>query len=250
MRHLTPRVLILLLLTAALMTSCVVGVESRPVDAPREAMPEQPMATAAEKVVSLATLTGVPTFDPNNPGPTPTAVFGLPGATPAPTRTPLAPSDSLAGMGLEMGMIADPYAQIQLSFPAGWSITPVDEAIKAEANSYITLIESPPDAVPSGIPMRLELVVLKGGDNYEKALELRMEELRGHGWVAERSEGLNLPSGEPANIFWLTTPEGQIAQMVTVINGNTILLTGMGDLFLFNPIAASLQRLTASKPGG
>ena len=54
----------------------------------------------------------------------------------------------------------------------------------------------------------------------------------------------------PANIWRLDTPEGKIAQMVTVIDGNIILLTGMGDLFLFDPIAVSLQQLTTTKPGG
>lgn len=251
MRILAPRLMIVCTLLAIFTAACV-GVESRPVVPPDPAIPfpTNPTLTMEEKVVSLATLTGVPTFDPNNPGPTPTNVFGLPGSTPAPTRTPLAPSDSLAGMGLEMGMLADPVAGIQLSFPAGWSIEPVDEATKAEADYYTTGITSPSEAVPSGVPMKLALTVQKGPFTNEKAIELRMAEFGNPGWAIEAEETLTLPSGEPATIWRVDTPEGKIAQMVTVIDENIILLTGMGDLFLFDPIAASLQQLTATKPGG
>lgn len=255
MRILAPRLLIVFALLAIFTASCV-GVESRPAVAPPPAVdpgmpfPMNPTLTMEEKVVSLATLTGVPTFDPNNPGPTPTMVDGLPGSTPAPTRTPLAPSDSLEGMGLEMGMIADPLAGIQLSFPAGWSVTPVDEETKANAAVYMTGIESPPEAVPSGIPMSLALTVQKGPYTFEKAINLRMVEFQNIGWKVESELPLTLPSGEPATIWRVDTPEGKIAQMVTVIDENIILLTGMGDLFLFDPIAASLQQLTATKPGG
>lgn len=255
MRILAPRLLIVFALLAIFTASCV-GAESRPAVAPPPAVdpgmpfPTNPTLTMEEKVVSLATLTGVPTFDPSNPGPTPTAVDGLPGSTPAPTRTPLAPSDSLEGMGLEMGMIADPLAGIQLSFPAGWSVTPVDEETKAKAAVYVTGIESPPEAVPSGIPMSLALTVQKGPYTYEKAINLRMVEFQNIGWKVESELPLTLPSGEAATIWRVDTPEGKIAQMVTVIDENIILLTGMGDLFLFDPIAASLQQLTDTKPGG
>ena len=249
MHTFTPRLLIVFVLLVMVTASCV-GVESRPAVDPGIPFPMNPTLTMEEKVVSLATLTGVPTFDPNNPGPTPTMVDGLPGSTPAPTRTPLAPSDSLAGMGLEMGMIADPVAGIQLSFPAGWSVEPADEATKAEADYYTTGITSPSEAVPSGIPMKLALTVQKGPYTFGNAMELRKVEFQNPGWVITEEESLTLPSGEPAMIWRLDTPEGSIAQMVTVIDENIILLTGMGDLFLFNPIAASLQQLTATKPGG
>lgn len=255
MRILAPRLLVVLMLLAIFTASCV-GVESRPVMPPQPAVdpampfPMNPTLTMEEKVVSLATLTSVPAFDPNSPGPTPTPVMGLPGSTPAPTRTPLTPSDSLEGLGLPMGMIADPVAQIQLSFPAGWSVEPVDEATKAELDTYTIGISSPPEAVPSGIPLNLALTVQKGEHTYEQALELRKVEFQNPGWAIKDEKSLTLPSGEPAMIWRLDTPEGSIAQMVTVIDENIILLTGMGDLFLFDPIAASLQQLTASKPGG
>lgn len=257
MRSLTPILFVLLILTAIIAASCSVGVESRPVNAPMQ-MPTQP--TAEEKVVSMATLTTMPTFDPNVLPATPTPLApgeSLPGPTPTPVNppvrqspTPLSRTDVLEGTGIPVGMIADPTAGIQLSFPEGWSILPVDEATKANASMYMMQISSPPEAVPSGVPMVLALTVQKGSYTYEEAVKLRLAEYQNPGWAILSDEPLTLPSGEPANIWRLDTPEGRIAQMVTVIDGNIILLTGMGDLFLFDPIAASLQRLTASKPGG
>lgn len=192
--------------------------------------------TPPEKAAVMVTVTTAPTADPNLPAESyPTN----------PTRTPLAVSDPLGGV--QMGMITDDAARIQLTFPAGWSVTPVDEAVKQTAAVYTTRIESPAGDPLSPEPLRMELTVQKGPLTFEKALGAREAEFANLGWAVASVESWALPSGEPASLWNLESAEGPLAQMMTVIDGQVIILTGRGDLFLFKPIAFSLQRLTASK---
>ena len=226
---------------------------NRPVAAPGQApLVEQVTLTSEVKVVEMVTQTRTP-FD--NLTPTPTLFDGpLPGdATFTPTPLAVASGPTLAELGVEVVTYRDEWAGFAFDYPASWELAAPREDIKDISTLYTASFHSPrlvtgPKQQEGIFPNQAKMdvsVVKDGAPSLEAAVKQRRSEINspdsGAKVVAE--ETLALPSGLMAVRLHMDTDSGPVSELVTLINGNMILMTGMGDLSLFNPVTESLREV-------
>lgn len=206
----------------------------------RPANVEAPTIASTEKVAAMVTQTPTPAATETS-APTATAAIEQP--------TPTAPS--LSGLGIANTTFTDTYAGFAFEYPSDWAMTTLDLAIAQNSSVYTHSMRSPmPTRGPKqqeGIPpgaSAIDVVIINEG---EKTLEDAVA-ARKQAYATEEmpptiiaEEAWVLPSGLKAVRFLLDTRSGQVANMITVINGREILFAGMGELALFEPIAKSLR---------
>ncbi len=193
----------------------------------------------------LATIVA-PTILPATPQPqsVPTIV--------APTLAPPTLIPATAAPQIELGetiTYRDEFAGFEFDYPANWNVTPIAEEAKANAYIYSATFFSFTRTVPSaeGIPegeTKIDVGVFKNdAASAQAALELRKQEFAGSDLEQKilREEMWTLPSGMQAARIQVHDRFGESAEMLTTINGRTILFGGVDDYELFDAIARTLR---------
>lgn len=197
-------------------------------------------------------------------------------APPAPTRAPLPPAPTLApavvptalptnlpaadetampqvNLG-ETKTYRDEIAGFEFDYPATWSMTPVaDEAKKSSVIYSATFFSWKPTGGSSeGIPAggtKIDVGVIKNNAaSPEEALALRKQEMA-NGDLEQTvlsEQAWTLPSGLKAARLQVKSRFGESAEVVTAINGRTILFGGVGDYALIDAVARTLRPIATS----
>lgn len=149
----------------------------------------------------------------------------------------------------------DDIGGYELDVPTTWWVVDVPAEIKQNSTNYsVTFMSFEPQegggqALPADAS-KIDLTVTKGGAaTPEAAAESRRTEILGEGGSAQITfeEPWDLPGGLPATHFTIQNNAGDtIDEVVTAINGNRIVASGLGDAALFKQIAGTLRGLTAT----
>lgn len=203
------------------------------------AAPGAPAPTTAPKISS-------PTVPP------PTAVVAtLPPPTNLPVPTKLAPPtpapQSLLG---KTTTYSDVVAAFALDYPAAWNISPIADTAKKDSIIYsVTIYSFPPRTSGEGIPAggtKMDIGVNKNGaKSPQDALAMRKQEIA-NGDLDQKilsEEPLTLARGLQATRLHISDRFGESYEIITALNGNTILLGGVGDSALIDAIAETLHPL-------
>ncbi len=210
----------------------------------------------------LLTLVSCSIFFPEEPTPTPSPRPSptLPGPiTPRPTAPPNAPTAApptvipRADLG-QTRVYRDNITGFELDIPSHWSLTPVDN--QAMVNSVIytatfhswTPIGGGSEGVPAG-ETKIDITVIKNNPaDADAALELRKQEFANAGLNQEilSEETWTLDNNLLAARLVVSGNQGESAEIVTAINGSTIVLSGVGDYALFDAIARTLRQIPTS----
>ncbi len=154
-----------------------------------------------------------------------------------------------------MAIYRDEIGGFEIDYPATWSVVDVARDIKQQSQSYSITFTSwaPQEPGGQGIPeggSKVDVSVTKGGAaSPEAAAESRRRELAAEGASQITfEEPWDLPGGLAATHWTLQPSNGPaIEEVVTAINGNRILVSGMGDSTSFQQIASTLRPLTPSE---
>lgn len=210
----------------------------------------------ATKVVSMVTDTPAATY-------TPTAY--VPRSASSPTPYVITQNGKpLSEWGIDYTTFRDSVTGFEFDYPAGWVINDLSDAQKKDAYVYtVSLHSNTPtagpkqqDSIPPGMTA-IDVTIFKEGP---KTLEQAVNERRaailqpesGQPPVITREEEWTLPGGLPAHRFLLNTgpevlnvpgPDRMVSVLVTMIQGRMVLVTGQGDMSLFNGIASSLREV-------
>lgn len=183
---------------------------------------------------------------------------------PSPTRTPVLLHGSLSDMGLPVATYTDTVSGLAFDYPAGWKLTDVPDEDKKNAVIYSITLRSmeatsaskQQDGIPPGMTA-IDVTVFKQG---AKTLEQAINERRASATTTESGQPVIialedewvLPDGLQAHYFLFNlgpdnasagggTGDRMSSELVTIINGKMVLVSGLGDQSLFNVIAASLR---------
>ncbi len=224
--------------------------------------PVQPAATepAASSPVATPELTVpiTPTVAVTSTGAAAPVVESTPAiTTTAPTTGGAGPSESAPAR--DVLVYRDDLAGFMIEYPATWSLVDVTPEIKQQSKSYSITFSSwkPQEPGQQGMPeggSKIDLTVTKGGAaTPDAALESRRQEIAAEGVGSQITfeEPWDLPAGIAATHLTIQPQNGSpIQELVTALNGNRILISGMGDATVFEQIAMSLQAATpgASAP--
>ncbi len=263
MKHLLSITLLILLLSA-----CAPSV-SEPAPLPAVDLPAgAPLAgtaTTEVKVVEMATQTPVEaTLAPTNAAPT--AAPSLP----TPTSAAAALPKTLEELGIPAATYEDKVAGLAMDYPSSWILNDLPEDIRSTSTSgYTASFRSPRPATgpkqQEGIPpdmAAIDLTVIMDGP---KTLEDAVAERR----ASASSNEMGLPIQIVLEEEWVLRdgtkarrllynlgkdPLGGYGDrdkmstaLVAIINGNMVLVNGMGDLSLFDVVAASLRQIPQSQ---
>ncbi len=204
-------------------------------------------------VVGCATPTSVPTT--NRPATLPTQPIPttLP-ATVTPQSVPSTPTTQPPSHLGETKTYRDAFAGFEFDYPATWNLTPIAEDAKQNAYIYAaTFFSWEPKSISSeGIPegeTKIDVGVIKNGAaSAQDALEKRKLEFAsgGLGQTITSQAMWTLPSGMQAARLQVRDQFGDSIEMITAINGKTILFGGVGDAELFDAIAKTLRPISSS----
>lgn len=254
-----------------LLTACAPVVSrTMPITAvePANAPGGEVTATIQVKIVEMATRTPVAA----TPVPTlaaPTAGPDLPAASGDITSTPVALPQTLAELGIAYTTFEDKVGRLAFDYPSSWQVNALPDDIRRTSLTYTSSLRSvvanrgpkqqegiPPDMAA------IDVTVVMGGP---KTLEQAIAEQR----AAAANNEMGLPiqialeeewvlrDGTQAHHFLYNLGKDPLggygdrdkmsSQLVTIINGNMVLVNGMGDLSLFNVVAASLRQLPSGQ---
>ncbi len=246
------------------------------VDLPANAPGVEITATTQVKVVAMATrtppATPAPTLAASTAGPdmpTPvTEATGASQATPvgAVTNTPIAHHQTLEELGIAYTTYEDKVGGLAFDYPSSWQVNALPDDIKLQSLTYTASLRSvvanrgpkwqegiPPDMAAIDVT-----VVMDGPTTLEQAIAERRAAAADNEMglpiqVALEQEWV-LRDGTKAYCFLYNLGKDPIGgygdrdkmsyQLVTIINDNMVLVNGMGDLSLFNVVAASLRQLS------
>lgn len=207
-------------------------------------------------MISCASPTApAPTIAPSLPRPTlapptpPPATLVPPTNAPVPTSTvpPTAQLENLLG---KTTTDSDPAVGFALDYPAAWNLTPIsDQAKKGSIIYSVTIYSFPPRTSGEGIPpggTKMDIGVNKNGaKSPQDALALRKQDIA-NGDLDQKilsEEPLTLAGGLQATRLHVTDRFGESFEVITALNGTTILLGGVGDSALLDAIAQTLRPL-------
>ena len=258
--------LLCLTLFLLLLTACA-PVASQPMPLPAVDVPPvgadgaaPPAVATQEKIVEMATQTpeeatlpataAAPTTDLNQPTSTSTSV-ALP--------------KTLEELGLPVATYEDKVAGLALDYPANWEINALPDDVKQDSMAYTASLRSPhADRGPKqqeGIPPDMGAIDLTVINNGPKTLEQAVAERRAATTTNEAGltiqtvaeEEWVLREGLLAHRFLYNLGKDPIGgygdrdkmstELVTIINGKMVLVSGMGDLSLFSAIVSSLRQI-------
>ena len=187
-----------------------------------------PAATPAATAVPATAVPATPVV------PTPTPTVEIPTPTVEPTLTY---SDTEAGFALD--------------YPAAWTILPISPEAKAGSFVYSTSLMSwqPVDGGSDGIPAgqtKVDVTLIKSNvASLDDAIAER-KTLLGAGEVETSilsEEVLTLASGLPVLRWALTSSFGDSIEYIAAIDGNIVLVSGLGDAAVFDRVAGTLRAL-------
>lgn len=145
----------------------------------------------------------------------------------------------------------DKFAGFEFDYPASWNLTPIGEEAKKNSVIYSATFFSwmPKGGGSEGIPegeTKIDVGVIKNNaPSPEAALALRKQEFANGDLEQKilREETWTLANGLQATRLAVSDRFGQSSELVTAINGNTILFGGVGDEKLFDAIVKTLRPL-------
>ena len=144
----------------------------------------------------------------------------------------------------------------EIDYPAAWSLIDVAAQIKQESLNYSITLTSwqPQEPGTHGIPeggSKVDISVDKNGAaSPEAAVEARRQMLASGDPVntVTFEEPWELPSGVSGTHWVVQSANGDSAhEFVTAINGNAVVVTGLGDEMLFEQVVSTLRPLRAAK---
>jgi hypothetical protein len=227
-------------------------------------------ATPVVKEVAMATLTQVPGETPATPAPSetpaqnPTPEPATPaGAETTPTTTVVELPKTLAELGIPATTFNDNVAGMAFEYPSSWLINELPDSVKQTSYIYTTSLRSKDGSrLPKqqeGIPADMAAIdVTVIYQNGPKTLEAAINERRSQATTSESGQPVKivleedwvLANGLKAHRFLYNLgpevmgsngPDRLTSELVTMIHGREVLVVGMGDLSLFNVVAASLR---------
>lgn len=239
-------------------------VVDRPMPLPVVAVPPSAPSIAPEvKIVNLVTQTPVSVEQtPESVSATMSTAL----ATPTTTGTaPALPAKTLADLGFKVATYQDTQAGFTFDYPANWLLTPISDADKANARIYSASLRSyEKQALPKqqdGIPpdmAAIDVTVTKDGP---KTLEQAINERRSAATQSESGQPIQIVSEED----WVLrgglkahrllynlgkdltagsdSSDRLSSEMITIVNGHMILVSGFGDQSLFDVIASTLLEI-------
>ncbi len=206
-----------------------------------------PTITPAMKVVTLAVATAAPQ----------TSQASFP---PMPTSRSYQLPKTLDEIGISPATYTDTFAGLALDYPSGWIVTDLGNEAKQDAAVYTVSFRSAQpqttfksqEVVDPTISSINLTIFLRDSKTLQQAIEERRAEdqqsATGEPILIQLEEDWTLRSGLKAHRFLLNlgnngegTRDQLVSDLVTVLNGKMVLLTGRGDLGLFNMIAVSLR---------
>jgi len=155
-----------------------------------------------------------------------------------------AASPATALLGGDLATYTDAATGITVDYPADWSLSEPTEAVKAGSQTYSATFSSwkPGPGGQAGIPAggtKLDLTVVKEGPTDLDAFAGAHPE-----WSPPDAARVALLSGQPAIRLELADTQGgpgPTVQWLTVIEGQPVILGGVGDLALVDAVAQSLR---------
>lgn len=197
-----------------------------------------------------------PTATPNSTIPTAAAPTLVAPTLPAPTPKVVSPTAVPTFNLGETKTYRDAEAGFEFDYPATWNMTPVSDEAKKNSIIYSATLYSwkPTGGGSEGIPpggTKLDVGVYKNGaPSPEAALELRKQELANASDQTILSEqSWTLPSGLKATRLQVKSHFGESSELITAINGNLILLGGVGDYELLDAVGRTLRPTSTSLQG-
>jgi hypothetical protein len=155
---------------------------------------------------------------------------------------------------------SDPVAGFAIDYPAEWFITvpPVESRPNAQAYTASLRSISPVSARPRGEPFPpdetgIDVTVWRTkATSFDEAVQERRTEIQNSelGTQITSEEFWTLSGGLPAVRWQLETAQaGTVAEVMTLLNGNRIMVDGMGNLAPFDAIARSLRPIAQGGSG-
>jgi hypothetical protein len=205
----------------------------------RTAQPE-PQPTSAPTVTPADT-------DAVSPLPLPTSATDAESPLPPPTEV-VTPTPTMPVF--DMATFRDDVTGFEIDYPVGWTIIDPPADVKANAFIYSVTLQSWPLEEPGtqGIPeggSKMDISITKeGAETLEGALEIyRQSQAQAEMPVEVVSEEeLELASGLKGARFELENSQGETYHtFVMSLNGHLIILSGLGDVAVFDAMAATLR---------
>ena len=202
---------------------------------------------AQPTIAPAATATQTTAAEAESPLPVPTAATDAESPLPLPTDT-LAVADPPPA--IEMTILRDEFAGLEIDFPVGWSLLAPSDDIKRESATYsYTLMSwSPQEPGAEGLPeggSKIDLTVsASAAANVADAIASYRESLTQTELPVEvlSEEALDLTSGLSGMRFEIKTSQGVIVHnFVTSIHGHRILVSGVGDAALIDMMTRTLR---------
>lgn len=203
--------------------------------------------TPGVKVVTLVT---------EPPAPAETSTFNMP----TPTAVPFQLPKTLDELGIPKTTYTDQITGMAVDYPTGWLITEPNDQDKQNAMVYsITFRSKQPPTTPKNQDLMdpditaIDVTVFNQGP---KSLDQAINERRAQATQSETGQSILIQSDEDwtlrgglkAHRFLYNlgnngagTRDQLISELVTMVNGKMVLVSGRGDMSLFNIFAASLR---------
>ncbi len=185
------------------------------------------------------------------------------GSKPPAVEEPASVSPSLAAplvgktlqeMGYTVSTYTDKVGGLVFDYPSGWILNDLSEEQKQNAMIYTITLRSmqvtPTPKQQEGLPEGMTAIDISINKNGPKTLGQAVDERRaaaanpdsGSPAKITVDEEWPLRGGLPAHRILMTVGPGQhVTEVITMIQGHMVLVSGQGDQALFNAIAASLR---------
>jgi hypothetical protein len=135
---------------------------------------------------------------------------------------------------------SEPLAGYTFDYPEGWYLNSVPGTTEIASSNPAGWTEK--GVLPSGETQVLFIhdAALKGY-SFSDVRDVTFEQIDLAGETVLREEAWALPGDVPAVRLLVSSPSGEYAMLVTVLDGEPLQVKGIGDLALFDAILATLQ---------
>jgi hypothetical protein len=193
---------------------------------------------------------------PTAPRPPVIPEFVTPQVNPTAAPVPSVPTSTTAPRA-DLGqtrIYRDDIAGFELDVPAHWSLTPVNSEGMVNSVIYTATFHSwvPLGGGSQGIPngeTKIDITVYKNSpETPAAALEMRKQEFANAGLSQKiiSEETWTLDNNLTATRLVVESLQGEAVEIVTAVNGKTILISGAGDYSLVDSIARTLRTFPTS----
>jgi hypothetical protein len=180
-------------------------------------------------------------------GPTNTGISGE-GASPTSPEVSSTPTLVPADLPTLTETYTDNISLVAIDHPAGWHLTDLSDENKQNSMAYTIVMTSwsPEQAGRDGIPQggtKVDLTVMKDSVPLDDFVAIRRQMIS-MAVPAEQiisEDSWQLADGLPAVRLLVRSNMGDIPIVLTVLNQNNIILSGYGNIALFDQIAQTLR---------